>query len=159
MIVNIDYGMTEPHRERLLDNGGTFVGTGFNVAIEFLQIGGFVWAAATTFNLGEQVRPTIGNGRLYRCITAGVTGTTEPTFPTTPGGTVIDGTAEWEEFTPTVAWDVQAAGTVVITGQDQLPRDTSYRVRYVVTDMAAKTAPFPNKNRIDTWRVQDVMAG
>lgn len=35
-------------------------------------------------------------GRYYRCTTAGVTGATEPAWPTVEGGTVADGGAVWE---------------------------------------------------------------
>ncbi|HXQ45608.1 MAG TPA: hypothetical protein VN806_03275, partial [Caulobacteraceae bacterium] len=36
-----------------------------------------------------------GNGQVYECTTAGVTGAAGPTFPTTVGATVADGTAVW----------------------------------------------------------------
>ena len=44
-------------------------------------------------------------GHLYECVNAGVTGPTPPTFPTAPGGTVVDGTVTWKEvgFSPTCA--------------------------------------------------------
>lgn len=159
MIVEIDYGKTEPRDFQLTDDGIPFDGSGFTVALELLQIGGLIWAASMAYVVGELVRPTLGNGRLYRCIVAGTSDLVEPTFPTTPAGTVVDGTVTWEEFTPTVAWQTQAIGIVRVSGQDQLPRDTSYRARYVVTDNFGATAPFPNKNRVDTWRVSAPMAG
>ncbi len=42
------------------------------------------------------MRPTTGNGYLYRCIVAGTSGGTEPTWSTTMGDNVADNTAEWE---------------------------------------------------------------
>lgn len=45
--------------------------------------------------VGSFVRPTVYNGYHYECSASGETGATEPTWPTTEGGTVADGTAEW----------------------------------------------------------------
>lgn len=55
------------------------------------------WQASTAYALGQFVRPTAGNGRRYACTTAGTTGGTEPTWPTSAGGTVNDGGAVWTE--------------------------------------------------------------
>lgn len=54
------------------------------------------WSADTSVSLGDVVVPTSHNGYKYECITAGTTGSSEPTWPTTIGNTVTDGTAEWE---------------------------------------------------------------
>lgn len=159
MIAEIDYAATEPRDFQLTDDGIPFDGTGFTVALQLLQVGGLVWAASTVYAVGELVRPTIGNGLLYRVTVAGTTDVAEPTWPTTPAGTVVDGTVTFEEFTPTVAWQTQALGIVRVSGLDQLPRDTSYRVRYVVTDNFGATAPFPNKSKVDIWRVAAPFAG
>ena len=48
---------------------------------------------------GDTVLPQTPNGRIYKCTTAGTTGAGEPTWPTTNGGTVTDGTAVWTEQT------------------------------------------------------------
>ena len=50
----------------------------------------------TPVRCGRHCRP--GNGRTYKVTTAGVSDTTEPTWPTTSGGTVSDGTVTWTEF-------------------------------------------------------------
>jgi len=55
---------------------------------------------STAVSVGDTVIPATPNGRLYRCTTAGTTGAGEPTWPTTSGGTVTDGTAVWTEMTP-----------------------------------------------------------
>ncbi len=57
------------------------------------------WAKAhtvsTAWRLGEIVRPSAGNGFVYRCIVAGTGAGTAPTWPTTIGTTVTDGGATW----------------------------------------------------------------
>lgn len=54
------------------------------------------WAVGTAFTLGDAVRPTTRNGFAYECTVAGTSGAAiEPTWPTNPGGTVVDGTVTW----------------------------------------------------------------
>lgn len=54
------------------------------------------WAAATAYKLGAIVRPTTGNGFVYRVSVAGTShATTEPTWPTTIGLTVTDNGVTW----------------------------------------------------------------
>ncbi len=59
-----------------------------------------LWAASTAYSSNDTICPTTANGRMYRCSTAGTSAATEPTWPTTDGGTVSDGTAVWTEMTP-----------------------------------------------------------
>lgn len=63
---------------------------------------------------GDTIIPTTPNGRLYRCSTAGTTGAGEPTWPTTEGGTVADGTAVWTEMTPDL--DALNSNVTEVTG-------------------------------------------
>lgn len=54
------------------------------------------WAAATAYTLGQTRIPTVGNTYRYEISTAGTShATVEPTWPTTIGATVSDGTAVW----------------------------------------------------------------
>lgn len=57
------------------------------------------WLAATTYALGAWVRPaavSLTSALRFECTTAGAShATTEPTWPTTAGGTVTDNTATW----------------------------------------------------------------
>lgn len=57
---------------------------------------GTTWAASTAYVVNNYVQPTTPNNNFaYRCTTAGTSGSSEPTFPTTAGGTVSDGTVVW----------------------------------------------------------------
>jgi hypothetical protein len=55
------------------------------------------WVAATAYVAGNVRKPTSTklNGFCYMCDTAGTTAATEPTWPTTLGGTVTDGSVVW----------------------------------------------------------------
>jgi hypothetical protein len=68
---------------------------------------------STAVTSAQTTMPATPNGHMYRCSTAGTTGSGEPTWPTTSGGTVTDGTAVWTEMTP----DFQANNSSV-TGSE-----------------------------------------
>lgn len=53
------------------------------------------WAASTAYTLGQFRIPTVANGYRYEITTAGTSAATQPTWPTTIGATVTDGTAVW----------------------------------------------------------------
>lgn len=54
------------------------------------------WVSLTGYNLGKKIQPTVGNGFVYQCTSAGTSGVSEPTWPTSPlGTTVSDGTCVW----------------------------------------------------------------
>ena len=53
------------------------------------------WVKSTAFNLNDRVALQPYNGLYYRCSVAGTSGLTQPTWPTTNGGTVVDGGVTW----------------------------------------------------------------
>lgn len=55
------------------------------------------WAATTAYLVGQIIRKPTSNGHLYRCIVAGTSASSEPTFPTVSGQIVTDGTVTWAE--------------------------------------------------------------
>ena len=50
-----------------------------------------IWSASTLLAVGARISPTVPSTKLYTA-TAGTTAATEPTWPTTVGGTVASGT-------------------------------------------------------------------
>ena len=54
------------------------------------------WQASTAYSKGAIVKPTTANGYYYICTTAGTSGSSQPTWPTTVGATVNDNTVVWE---------------------------------------------------------------
>ena len=60
------------------------------------------WASSTAYAIGSRRRPTSLNGYHYRVIVGGTSGASQPTWPTTEGATVADGTVTWMcQRTPT----------------------------------------------------------
>lgn len=58
------------------------------------------WAASTVYATNDYVLPITANGRLYKLTSAGCTSSgTQPTWPTTAAGTVVDNTCTWTEQT------------------------------------------------------------
>lgn len=61
------------------------------------------WAASTTYAVGAIVRQlatqSFGNERCFRCITAGVSGTSEPGWDRGRNGQTQDNSARWQECT------------------------------------------------------------
>lgn len=56
------------------------------------------WKPNESRDLGQKIVPSAnGNGHVYEVTVAGVSGGTEPTWPTAAGGTVADGTATLKE--------------------------------------------------------------
>jgi len=53
------------------------------------------WAASTDYTTGSYVMPSTANGFFYEATTGGTSGSTEPTWPTTNGATVTDGSVTW----------------------------------------------------------------
>lgn len=91
------------------------------------------WAASTSYAEDKVVRPTTGNGFLYRATNAGSSAATEPTWPTIIGRTVVDSGVTWE--------CVGRAIIVITCTAIQWPTATFTGARYcVISDRTPGTA-------------------
>ncbi len=65
------------------------------------------WVTVTAYALGDWVEPTTPSGFIFKATVAGTADVGEPTWPTTVGDTVVDGTVTWTTFAiPTKADEV-----------------------------------------------------
>lgn len=54
-----------------------------------------VWQPDTAYQQFQYVKPTVDNGMMYRCVMDGVSGSTEPAWPTAVGQKRNDGSTQW----------------------------------------------------------------
>jgi len=109
------------------------------------------WAALTAKTLGSWVRPTSSSLYRYECTTAGTTGATIPTFLTTIGGTVTDGTCVWttravQELPPFVSQWCFAEVLRLKQGTETAPGVASWEAEgvsesYFATQTSTELAP------------------
>ena len=86
-------------------------------------------ANSTAYALGTVVRPATGNTFLYRCIVAGTSGGSIPTYGTVVGGSTTDGTVTWE--------CVGSAITVISTASPVWAAFSATGVKYAVLSYRA----------------------
>ena len=103
-----------------------------------------VWTLSTVYAKDFVVRPTAGNGFLYRARVAGTASATQPTWPTTPGAEVVDGGVTWECVGAgvTVLTSVNPAWSGTITARycviyDRTPGTDATRPLIAVIDQGA----------------------
>jgi len=77
-------------------SGGTSTTTSLPIISTFVP--GFpTWTTAVAYSTGSIAAPTVSNNHYYKAIQGGVSGASEPTWPTGTGQQVADGSIIWEE--------------------------------------------------------------
>ena len=117
-------GTSGPSEPKWYDSADTLDGTGT------LTWTAGVWVKQTPYSVGDIVIPTSPNGHFYRCITAGTSGTTEPTtWILTGHAPITDGIAgsavTWERL---LGYLNQQVGTP----DTNSPKNNSYGQYYVL---------------------------
>lgn len=116
-------GPSEKVRSRVVSGGDLYLYSATYVAgwIPRGEGAGYVskWQASTTYVAGSFVKPNAAsNGAitlLYECTTDGAGGATEPTWPTSAGSTVTDGTVTWTaREAQELPRDIQEAAIVAV---------------------------------------------
>jgi len=87
------------------------------------------WAASTPYTQYAVVYPA--NGYQYICTVAGTSGTSQPSWPTTIGSTVPDGSVTWQCFQPLVALQTKI-GAEVAGGHDYTQTFNGVSISYRV---------------------------
>lgn len=89
--------------------------------IKHSQFAAAARANTTVYTLNAYVLPAAPNGFVYKATTAGTSGAAPPAYPTTLGGTVVDGTVTWTNvgrgtLTLNTDYEATAGGVRILTG-------------------------------------------
>ncbi|MCQ2559158.1 MAG: DUF3383 domain-containing protein [Clostridia bacterium] len=104
-IVRVNIDLTAPAAD-----GASFDSILLMGAIPTHFISGNDWARETAYNVGDYA---VNETRLYRCTTAGTSGSTAPTALSKTIDSVVDGTVKWQYVgTPTADWTASSNYTV-----------------------------------------------
>ena len=100
------------------------------------------WAASTIIEVGDRRIPTTIGSYWYVCTVAGTTGTSAPTWPTTIGLTVTDGTVTWRcegTYNGPAKWQATTAYTL---GAERIPTtESGYWYEVTVAGTSGGTEP------------------
>lgn len=69
--------------------------TGYDPSYVMQILTSGLWYPSTLYEPYQYVRPSTPSNYQYVCVSGGISGTVEPTWPTTVGHTVTDGTCTW----------------------------------------------------------------
>jgi hypothetical protein len=93
----------------------------------------WVWKASATTVLDQQIRDS--NNNIQQCILAGTSAASAPTWSTLYGGITVDGTAQWQNYGPTLAsgasegtMDFQAQSKLLAVDADQFTAPIGQRL-------------------------------
>jgi len=99
------------------------------------------WQATTLYSIDDLSVPSVANGYFFIVTTAGTSAASEPTWPTTVGATVTDGTVVWTN-----------AGSIALTADVDYELDTTLGQVFIKSDA-------PNVIAGDVYTVDYTMAG
>ena len=103
------------------------------------------WQPSTAYGLFQYVKPTVDNGFMYRASVDGISGATEPDWPTVVGQTKTDGTAQWT----TAATDERIPFVIgTVNGEPAVVMDTAYIGDATITVAKIKEAFLDNLTAI-----------
>lgn len=116
---------------------------------------GTSWAATTAYGsdtTANYVRPTAGNGFVYRATGSGTSAGAEPTWPTTIGVTVADGSVTWTCIgrgihvidTADPAWTTLTAAFRYLVIYDRTPATDATRPLICYVDLGAQSLTASN---------------
>lgn len=85
--------------------------------------GSVTHATTTAYDLGDIVTPVVPNGYFYMPTVAGTSAGTAPTWPTTVGATVTDGTVTWKNMGATTLtvgddYEIRPGGILILETAD-----------------------------------------
>lgn len=85
------------NNSKLLNGLANYINTNFNwsISCKYQDLLWPEWLPGQTYPLGWYLRPTLPNGKLYMCTTAGASGESEPVWTDTLGEEQQDGDAVW----------------------------------------------------------------
>jgi hypothetical protein len=86
----------------------------------------WIWKASSTVVEDQEIRVTSGD--IHRCIVAGTTAASQPTWATAYGATTTDGTAQWICLGPTVAVGA-LEGEIQVTIEGKYDNITADQIR------------------------------
>jgi hypothetical protein len=112
---------------------------------------GSTWQASHSYSAGTGVWPTNPNGHFYYSTGAGTSGTSEPVWPTTSGGTVVDNTVTWKEHIST-GWSYRC--TVAGMSGTASPSWSSYET--TGTTLISGTATFVENSQNFTFTISSL---
>ena len=114
-----------------------------------------IWVAGTAYEEDDYVRPTglsTFTGLIYKCTTAGTSNSSEPTWPTDAGDTVVDNTATWTTqedldysnypMLPLHDWDITPDGKLFL--------NASYTSGYKIMVVGIKPLAFSGSGATET---------
>jgi hypothetical protein len=109
------------------------------------EFGAMAWQPSTAYDIGDSVTPTGGSTNRFIATTAGTSGTSEPTWPTS--GTVEDGSETWVVVPP----ECTAPMDPTMEGGTETSRYVQVRMCYRFTTLFN----FPFLNIGDIWIQKD----